>query len=109
GLPQRGGLDREEAPLLDEPALHAPRLPDLVAELHGVVPQRDVRDERGGRRDDGHAPEDEEARLHAASLRGTRRAARSLALRERGFSRCSSSPATTGRLVSGVSRSLPRK
>ena len=64
------------------------RFAELVAELHVLAAQREMQDERRHRRRHGERPENEKRALRSHDA--TFLAARSLALRERGF--CSVSP-----------------
>ena len=98
-------LDLEDALHLSKPCLVLAGMSQLVAQLNRAPAQCQVDDERARRRDDGKRPHRQErARdaAHGTSTKvATRRAARSLALRERALCCCSSSPARTGFLVRG--------
>ena len=108
------GLELEDALHLAETRLLVARLAELVAERDGATAHREVHDERADASRRRRASSERGRCARASSVIGrpsfrafasrsaeTRRAARSFALRARGFAAASSSVATSGFFVSG--------
>src|SRR5690606_22990249 len=96
-------FDGQEPFVFHEIPLLLPGLAHLVPKTHGLEAYGEMDHEGRRGREHGGDPQREKSILHAAS-RVTRAAARSFALRERGFACTSSSVAKIGRLVTTASR-----